>query len=177
MRIRKHPNLDLWCREDGAVCLPPCPNIHRFKHTWTYGCPDKDGYLRIGFQGKTYKVHRLIAEAFIPNPNGYPTVDHYPNRDKTANFVSNLRWADYKMQENNRQFCEDSKAKYGVRSCDDINAYQRALRANNPEYAERRRAETREWVAKQKALGKRRRTCPDGERRWLTDSEFSALYG
>jgi hypothetical protein len=36
-------------------------------------------------------VHRLVAEAFIPNPNNYPTVDHI-DRNRQNNKVTNLRW-------------------------------------------------------------------------------------
>jgi len=38
------------------------------------------GYARLTISvngiGKKYYVHRIIAEAFIPNPNEYPCVDH-----------------------------------------------------------------------------------------------------
>ena len=37
------------------------------------------------------RIHRLVAEAFIPNPCGYPYVLHWDD-DKTNNDVSNLRW-------------------------------------------------------------------------------------
>ena len=40
---------------------------------------------------KEFKLHRLVAEAYIPNPNGYETVDHIDNC-KTHNWANNLQW-------------------------------------------------------------------------------------
>lgn len=37
------------------------------------------------------KVHRLVAQAFVSNPNGYPHVDHI-NNDPTDNRAENLQW-------------------------------------------------------------------------------------
>lgn len=39
--------------------------------------------------------HRLVAEAFIPNPEGKPEIDHIDN-DKENNCVANLRWVTHK---------------------------------------------------------------------------------
>ena len=53
------------------------------------------GYKRVGLsmdnKSKLFRVHRLVAEAFIPNPNNYPMVNHI-DRDKINNVDSNLEW-------------------------------------------------------------------------------------
>lgn len=51
------------------------------------------GYRRVRLRGKTFKVHRLVAEAFLPNPDKLPYVIHLDG-DKNNNDVSNLQWSD-----------------------------------------------------------------------------------
>lgn len=54
------------------------------------------GYLVI----KNKRLHRIVAETFIPNPDNKPCVDHIDG-DKKNNSVSNLRWVTHKENNNN----------------------------------------------------------------------------
>lgn len=56
-------------------------------------------YVDLWKNNKSYKkpIHRLLAEAFIPNPDNKPTVDH-KDGNRQNNSLSNLRWATYSEQ-------------------------------------------------------------------------------
>lgn len=61
--------------------------------------PRRRGYLGIRLtkdnKRKIFQIHRLVAVAFIPNPNNLPQVNHV-DEDKTNNCVDNLEWCDAK---------------------------------------------------------------------------------
>ena len=55
------------------------------------------GYLRVSLSNepvkhKRFSVHRLVAEAFIPNSNDLPQVNH-KDENKRNNYVGNLEWS------------------------------------------------------------------------------------
>lgn len=83
---------------------------------------DKDGYglvtlhLPSGKQ-KVPRVHRLVAQAWIQNPDNKPTVNHI-NEDKLDNRVANLEWATSK--ENNHHSL--TNVYKGLRGSNNVNA-------------------------------------------------------
>lgn len=62
------------------------------------------GYLYVSLSRngkcKTFTVHKLVAQHFIPNPNNLSEIDHI-NTDRTDNRVENLRWCTHKENQNN----------------------------------------------------------------------------
>ncbi|EIS5115236.1 HNH endonuclease [Campylobacter coli] len=56
------------------------------------------GYYRVRIKGKRYLVHRIVAKAFIPNPENKPCVNHI-NGNKGDNRVENLEWVTYSENE------------------------------------------------------------------------------
>lgn len=60
------------------------------------GKKDKDGYveviLSVNQRKKFFRLHRLVADVFIPNPENKPQINH-KDRNKQNNSADNLEWA------------------------------------------------------------------------------------
>ena len=72
----------LWSCKGKGRFLKPSINKWGYKHVLLYKNRKR----------KSVKVHRLVAVAFIPNPENKPQVDHI-DQCRTNNHLSNLRWA------------------------------------------------------------------------------------
>lgn len=107
---------EIWKDIEGYEGLYQVSNLGRIKSLGNGGkgryygrivimsqCTDKDGYKVLGLTKngirKNFRVHRLIADAFIPNPDNLPEVNH-KDEDKTNNRIDNLEWCDTKYNVN-----------------------------------------------------------------------------
>ncbi len=103
MEIQGYNNYLIY--EDGKV-------FSKKRNKFRKATPDKDGYLRVGLckDGKreTFKIHRLIAIHYIPNPHNYECVDH-KDRNRQNNSIDNLRWVTNQMNCQNRSVMNTNK--------------------------------------------------------------------
>jgi len=67
--------------------------------------------LRVNKKRKNYFVHRLVAIAFIPNPDNLPLVDHL-DEDKANPHISNLEWVSH--SENTKRYYHRKRIREGV---------------------------------------------------------------
>lgn len=73
--------------------------IHLYKGKILSPVIKDNGYLVVNLQRRTFYIHRLVTEAFIPNPDNLIEVNH-KDEDKTNNSVDNLEWCDHKYNVN-----------------------------------------------------------------------------
>lgn len=98
--------------------------ITEYGEVWSYKrnkflkkCLTKSGYYIVNLHKngvmKSYRINRLVAIAFIPNPNNLPLVNH-KDENKLNNSVDNLEWCDIKYNNNygnrNKKLSESKKS-------------------------------------------------------------------
>ena len=76
---------------------------------------NNNGYLFVDLykngKAKKFLIHRLVAQAYLPNPENLPEVDHIDN-DKTHNYINNLQWITRK--DNVRKSCNKPILQYDL---------------------------------------------------------------
>lgn len=83
---------------EGLYAITTCGKVwsYRSKRFLTIGKHSNDYYaitLCKNGEKKRYLIHRLVAEAYLPNPNNLPQVNH-KDEDKSHNYTNNLEWCD-----------------------------------------------------------------------------------
>lgn len=100
--IPGHPNYEV--SSFGRV--KSLPRRHRVRNGHSYMTKERvlrpavnqNGYQHLSIDCKDCRVHRLVAQAFIDNPNSYRDVNH-KNGIKTDNRVDNLEWVSHSQNE------------------------------------------------------------------------------
>ena len=101
--ILKHPTINLLIGDDGKVYS--IDGKERIQQDY--------GYMKIMLNRRTYSVHRLVAETFIPNLENKPVVDHI-DKDRRNNRIDNLRWSTPKENANSISRDNTSRKKVDV---------------------------------------------------------------
>lgn len=94
---------------EGLYAITSCGKVWSYKSK-KFLKPKKNnrGYLLVGLykenKQRHFLIHRLVAEAYIPNPQGLETVDHIDN-NKEHNYIGNLQWMTNK-DNNSKEHCK-----------------------------------------------------------------------
>lgn len=111
--------MEVWKDIDGFEGLYQVSNYGRVKNIKTEkvltNVLHHSGYVMVGLpknkRVKCFNVHRLVAKAFLPNPQNLPCVNH-KDENKQNNFVENLEWCT--QQYNNTYGTRIEKARIGI---------------------------------------------------------------
>lgn len=81
---------------EGLYAITSCGKVWSYRNEcFLKPLTNHKGYLRVCLrkngEKKMHSLHRLVAEAYIPNPENLPEVDHIDS-DKTHNYLNNLQW-------------------------------------------------------------------------------------
>ena len=117
---------------EGLYAVTSCGKVwsyrkQKFVSQWSNGSPYLLVTLKKDGVKKNKRVHVLVAEAYIPNPDPqkYLKVDH-ENQNPQDNYVSNLRWVDNIINHCNRK---NNIAVFDVETCENYCSVASAIRA------------------------------------------------
>lgn len=102
-----------------------------------YRTGKRDGYMTVSIRKKNLKVHRLVAEAFCPNPECKPEVNHIDG-DKSNNAANNLEWVT--TLENSQHAWKNHLVPAGENRCgskltqDDVDKIRKIYRRGDKEF-------------------------------------------
>lgn len=120
-----------------------------FLQTWIYR-----GYEYVRIRGNALRIHRLVAQAFIPNPNNYPMVNH-KDENKTNNHVENLEWCTNKYNCNygtrNKRISEKQKISMIGNNCRSFPVMIDGVKYNSIKDASRKTSVTRHAMYNKKS--------------------------
>lgn len=145
IRVKQHPTLGILVCTDGHV-MTYSNKLN--KPYWTIGYKTNRGYRAVKFKNKSYLVHRLVAETYIPNPNNLPEIDHFPDRTRENNNYLNLRWADRTIQNRNNAKCDRVTSRGWKHTYENLqeykHSYNTSIREKHRVYQSRYYKENRE---------------------------------
>ena len=104
---------------EGLYGVTSCGRIYSYRSKRFLKEETNKGYKRINLfkDGiyKHYRVHRLVAEAYIPNPDKLPQINHI-DENRANNCVNNLEWCDQQYNNDYSQsyqiLCEETGVIY-----------------------------------------------------------------
>lgn len=85
---------------EGRYAITSCGKVWSYyRNRFMKPATTKNGYNRVilldsNGNRKQYYIHRLVAEAYLPNPYNLPCVNH-KDEVRTNNYLNNLEWCDY----------------------------------------------------------------------------------
>ena len=143
MEIQGHPLYIVY--PDGTV-------FTRIRRIFLKQAVSKSGYHRVCLyrdgKQKKFSVHRLVAQAFIPNPDNKPFIDHI-NRNTHDNRVENLRWVTaLENSQNQGKYKSNTSGHKNICYHKGIDRWQFDKKINNVKYQKYFRTKTEAIVYK-----------------------------
>lgn len=171
-RVKVHPHLGILVCTDGHVMLPATKGRPA---KWTFGWDDGYGYMRVNTNKKNYRVHRLVAEAFIqyPIPKGLE-IDHI-NRIRHDNRLENIRIVSRFDNHRNTSANDRVEVRGGTHSYEDKSKYNREKCAHYYALNRERLRERRTYRYQRKRKTHKLVHFADGSKHWIPHEEALEL--